>query len=362
MGGFSMYYDRREVKLAAKAVIRETNPKPIWITLAYLMMVSLVSFVVTMLFMAPYFIFIGELTSGQMRSEGVLAFIGGLPLLLVFVTILLMLYTMVMQYGYCKYIINVKRRLPSGFHDLFSGFSRVGRVLMLNLLIFVFTFLWSMLGMVGLMALIMIPLMLHSEVLSILCMIVGYIGFFIFLLNRTLRYALALLVMVDHPELTAREVLNESKAIMRGNLWNLFALQISFIGWDLLLFAISYAMILPGLYLTGFYANPEGAIIPFILICIVAFIVTAFLSMWVSAYQSVAFVGFYDAINGFDGPMAMTADDVSPSVPTMIPPQFESPAPTPDSTQEPSGEPEAPDKPEIPDEPDTTSETGDPEL
>lgn len=359
-----MYYDRREVKLAAKAAIRETRPKPIWITLAYLMMVSLVGFIASLALMVPYFIFISNISSRSIRTQDAMALIAGTPLLLIFFMILLMLYVMVMQYGLCSYSINVKRRLPSGFRNLFSGFSRVGRVLMLNLLTGVFTFLWSMLGWVALFILFFIAALLGAPILTFIFSIVGYVGFFAFLMNRTLRYAPALLIMVDHPELTAREALNESKEIMRGNVWNLFVFELSFIGWNLLVGLIAYVIIFLGIFLSGFmanfYMNPESAVISFLLICIVAFVVTAFLSMWVIAYQSVAFVGFYDAINGFDGPTATPMDSVSPTVPTMTPPQFKSPEPSPDP--EPAQSPQAPAQPEASDKPVEDSEIDAPEL
>lgn len=326
-----MYYDRKEVKRAAKATIRATHPKPIWITFAYLMMVSLISFLVLILCLVPYFTFLGALRSGVLTPRDAMFYVGGLPLLMIFVLILVSLYAMVMQFGYCQYVINVKRDQPSGFRDLFSGFSRVGRVLMLNLLIFVFCFLWSLAGTV----IIMIPMglasLFHSDVLTGFMGFVTYIALLAFLFNRTLRYAPALLIMVDHPELTAREALNESKAIMKGNLWKLFVFELSFIGWSILCVLIAYAVLFPGMFAIMALApaamyNPAVVIVPFILICALAFIVTSLLAMWVNAYQSVAFVGFYDAINGFNRPAA-PANDVLPSVPTFTPPVTDSPIP-----------------------------------
>lgn len=47
-------------------------------------------------------------------------------------------------------------------------------------------------------------------------------------------YAMRNYVMAEHPELNAREVLRESRRIMRGNRFRLFCLEMSFIGWALL--------------------------------------------------------------------------------------------------------------------------------
>jgi uncharacterized membrane protein len=45
---------------------------------------------------------------------------------------------------------------------------------------------------------------------------------------------MSLFIMLEHPEMTATECINESKRIMKGNKGKLFLLQLSFIGWWLL--------------------------------------------------------------------------------------------------------------------------------
>ena len=50
------------------------------------------------------------------------------------------------------------------------------------------------------------------------------------------RYAniLGAYIMVENPEMSAREALAKSREIMKGNKWRLFCLSFSFIGWDIL--------------------------------------------------------------------------------------------------------------------------------
>ena len=43
-------------------------------------------------------------------------------------------------------------------------------------------------------------------------------------------------IMVDNPQMTAREAIKASQAMMKGNKWRLFCLSWSFIGWDILAF------------------------------------------------------------------------------------------------------------------------------
>ena len=41
-------------------------------------------------------------------------------------------------------------------------------------------------------------------------------------------------IMVDNPEMSAKEAMKASRAMMKGNKWKLFCLTFSFIGWDIL--------------------------------------------------------------------------------------------------------------------------------
>lgn len=49
-----------------------------------------------------------------------------------------------------------------------------------------------------------------------------------------LAYAIVPFVIRDNPELSAREVLRKSRLMMRGHKWELFVLQLTFIGWIIL--------------------------------------------------------------------------------------------------------------------------------
>ena len=47
-------------------------------------------------------------------------------------------------------------------------------------------------------------------------------------------YSMAIYVSNDHPELSSMEAIRRSKELMRGHKWDLFVLDLSFIGWILL--------------------------------------------------------------------------------------------------------------------------------
>lgn len=85
--------------------------------------------------------------------------------------------------------------------DLFTSFSdRFGKDFLLGLMIFVFTFLWSLL--------FIIPGIVKSY-----------------------AYSMAYYISLDHPEWGWKECIEESKRITQGHKGELFVLDLSFIGW-----------------------------------------------------------------------------------------------------------------------------------
>ena len=112
---------------------------------------------------------------------------------------------------------------------LFKGFNYMGKAIALFLMVIFFTMLWSLL--------FVIPGIIKSY-----------------------SYSMAFYILAENPEMSAREALNESKEIMKGNKLNLFVLQLSFILWALLTavtFGIASIYVMPyqQLTFTNFYHN-----------------------------------------------------------------------------------------------------------
>ena len=109
-----------------------------------------------------------------------------------------------LQLGLIRYNLDLlTRENPPAFLTLFSRMSIFGRALGLRLMTGILTGLWSLL--------FVIP---------------GIVAAY--------RYALAPYRMAEHPEMGVMEAISQSKALMRGNKWRLFCLQLSFIGWGIL--------------------------------------------------------------------------------------------------------------------------------
>ena len=120
------------------------------------------------------------------------------------------------------------KREGASYYNLLDGFAITGRVLVLYLLTAIYVFLWSLL--------FIIP---------------GIIALY--------RYRMALFLLLEHPELTPAQCIEESKRMMNGHKSELFSLDLSFLGWLIL------------------------SVIPFV-------------SAYVTPYMQLTYAGFYDSL------------------------------------------------------------------
>lgn len=107
------------------------------------------------------------------------------------------------QLGYCRYLLKQHDKQTTEFKDLFSEFDRFGQGFAQAFLRGLYIFLWSLL--------FIIPGIVKSY-----------------------SYVMTPFIMAENPDMTASEAINASKAMMDGHKWELFVLDLSFIGWSLL--------------------------------------------------------------------------------------------------------------------------------
>ena len=298
-----MDYSRAGVKNAAKASLRGRRPSPRMVTLVFLALTLLPSLILSLV-QGLYLSFL-VMEANYLYPYHIHAQIQGSRWIFAFLYLLCYLFSLIFQTGFIGYGMDLYRRRETGYAALFAPLSQVGRVLLLSLLVLVFTFLWT-LGLTLIYALLvsLFPYQLR-EAASVLLTI----PLLILLLARLLRYALAYNVLVDRPELTARQCLNESKALMRGRRWSLFVLILSFLGWGLLASAVFLAVF----YLSMFAAVALSGLIylnyAMVLICtglsfLLGLLCAAPLLLWLLPYMSAAVAGFYDCAVGRPGPRA----------------------------------------------------------
>ncbi len=109
--------------------------------------------------------------------------------------------------------------------------------------------------------LVVIGVGLASDTVWFLAVLAFALGFFICgvrLAVISLRYSMCFYILAEHPDRKARDVLRESKEMMKGHKWRLFRLRLSFLGWMFLsLFTCGIGMLWVGAYMqaaeTAFY-------------------------------------------------------------------------------------------------------------
>ena len=142
-----------------------------------------------------------------------------------------MIITGPMMAGLAKTFLSLSRKGEIRVETMFEGFEDdFLQTMLIGLMSGIFTLLWSLL--------FIIPGIIKSY-----------------------AYSMAYFIKVDHPEYQWKACLDESQRIMKGHKWDLFCLDLSFIGWILL----SYVTCLIGAF-------------------------------WVSPYIQAAHVSFYESI------------------------------------------------------------------
>lgn len=157
------------------------------------------------------------LETAQVSPKAMTALYGGLLLLLnlidalvvtpgviaTFVSIFTSLLSSVLAAGFVLYCMAIHRGERAEYLTLFDGFSFVGKLIALNILIYLLVFLWSLLFLVP-----------------------GIIA--------TYRYRFALYNLYENPGIGVMEALDMSKRQTLGYKAQLFTLDLSYLGWILL--------------------------------------------------------------------------------------------------------------------------------
>ena len=275
-----MKIDRKGLKAQAKQAIRAAAPVFWLVTLVYLLLTEGLSTVVGWL--APTFQPADLLWGGT---------VGWLSL---FISILLTLYLWVMDFGYRLWALRVTRSQQAGYGTLLEGFDIAGRVIAMNLLILLFTFLWSLL-------LIFVTTILAFFVLdSLFLQLLVMAGIYAAVFAIMLRYAMAPYLLADYPDDGAGAAVRRSVEMMRGRKWELFKLYVSFLGWELLGVLLTLLAYLP--FLTGILAQVNSvaqfysvlsSLIP---AAGLALLINLPLTLWLTPYRTAAEALFYRSI------------------------------------------------------------------
>lgn len=210
--------------------------------------------------------------------------------------------------GYCLSMVRCGQPSPG---KLFCGFPLIGKVLLTQLLVWVFTMLWSLLYGVGFAVIAVIAALLMEKVAAVgaILMVLGCAAVVVLEIRLSLRYAMANYVLLDQGKY-GLEAVTESKLMMKGNKGRLFMLQLSFIGWYLVEMAIVWVGIIvlvvivwigggsymfAGSFSYGAMAGMLGGVM---VVCVLMSAACILFSSWLRPYYTGSVAKFYDFLMG----------------------------------------------------------------
>ena len=177
-------------------------------------------------------------------------------LVVLFVSVVCALLNMVLEAGVSLYHLGIRRGEEMPYVTLFDGFSFAGKIILLSIVQYIFVFLWTLLFIVP-----------------------GIVAAY--------RYRFAILNLCENPEIGVMEAINMSKAQTAGFKWQLFVLDLSFIGWYLIVFVIV------GVYEGVILALMPDSFLGIMLGSLILTVLTGVVDIYLTPYFALSECGFY---------------------------------------------------------------------
>lgn len=254
-------YNRVQLKQEAKQIMGAARPRPMWVALLYLVITSVGSSLLQGIFnLISGTSFLSELLSAipekmmmgrdpaeiieemiLLYSDRLLALVATVAVSSLVLSVLLTLWQSLMNVGFSGYCLSLAGGEKSDVGHIFCGFPLIGKVILTGLFVWIFTSLWMLLFGVCLAVLVLVGVLLLNSIpaISVILFIGGCIGFIVMAIRVSLRYAMVNYILLDTGKY-GLDAITESKNMMKGNKGKLFMLHLSFIGWYLLIFAITW--------------------------------------------------------------------------------------------------------------------------
>lgn len=199
---------RVELKERARNLISRSRPSVLLVGLAYIAICFVLYMLSSRLLGLNYTDTLSELyteylESGNLEYALQVAMKMAPPFYAVVLSWLTDFLSYVVGAGFTLFLLNTIRRAGASFGNLLDAFPLFFKLFLLNLLTGIFIFLWSLL--------LVVP---------------GIIAAY--------RYRQALYIMLDDPDKSVLQCIRESKAMMAGHKGELFVMDLSFIGWNIL--------------------------------------------------------------------------------------------------------------------------------
>ncbi|MCD8117717.1 MAG: DUF975 family protein [Oscillospiraceae bacterium] len=245
-----MSINRKAMKQGARNAMRQTKPSPIWITLGLTLVQLLLTFLSLVItgewstYMEMYQASLAG-TFLYVEPSGTSSFWGWL------LSVALQVMSIELSMGFVLYAMRVSRQEKPGFGDIFDAFGMFFRVIWIYIMPSLLLALWSLIYA--------IPAAVLAVLLGRYWPLAVCLPLLIPMIRASYSYRQATYLMFDHPEMTCMQCIRLSRDMMDGHRWELFKLDLSFIGWYLL------------------------SMLPFV-------------SLWVSPYIAVTRARYFDAV------------------------------------------------------------------
>ena len=193
---------RGEMKQRARYLLATTRPHPCLVTLALLAFGWIVNYLAQKIGGQPILVDLNAVEALDFRNM-VRIDLANTEFVPTAILIAFQLVIIILSFGYTGYLLRVVRGESSGVGNLLDGFGIAGRAFVLTIFIDVLV-------------------ALASTLLFVPGIILSY------------AYAMARRLQMDHPDWSPVRCMRESRYMMRGHKWDLFVLQLSFLGWFIL--------------------------------------------------------------------------------------------------------------------------------
>lgn len=237
-------------KQQAKAILKDHMP--FRVTLVYLIATSGLSLLAGW-FMPDFYSALWSMDSNDMVAA--VEWNGGLG---IFLNLLVGLFGMLMTYGYKLWALRVARGGKPSMSCLIEGFGMTGRVLLLNLLKFMFVYFWT----IGLMFSVFMPttmgIMLFGEIVVPFLVLMMLGAATIGMLCLQIRYCFAEFQLADEPDKSAWNAMKLAVRKQNVDFRKMVQYYLSF--WPWLLVYLATTGVYYGLnFIFAYLANPPSA-------------------------------------------------------------------------------------------------------
>lgn len=340
-----MNYDRKALKLESKALIRSVRPKAWVVTLVFVLLAAALPQLIKLVCnplgeLLPQLLEdMAEMIAYNQEPDERWIFymtsqIVGKSMMIVFLSVLFSLFAMVMNYGYKCYALRVFVRQQAGVSSIFTGFPLAGKVIGTEIMVGIFTFLWTLpIQLGGSLALALgemffvrfLGLGMVNELFRFLVMVaVAVLDLLV-----SIRYCLAPYFVMSDPDKGVFEAITASRQTMSGHYGKKLVLDLSFLGWGALVMLIIYAVCFVGIVMVLFTAGApwllemeelshyvmteqeaayyilysladliRDVMFPMGVVLGVAWLAALPLNLWLTGYQTVAEAGFFLTVTG----------------------------------------------------------------